>query len=70
MLKRPCTIRFRDTGTEPVGHIDADGRDLNPLDEGFTESRCIGACECVVGGGGRMVGGGAGGGRHLDPLTV
>ena len=25
-----------------VGHIDEDGRDLNPLAEGYTESRCIG----------------------------
>ena len=41
-LLRKCTIRFRDSGNESVGHIDADGRDLNPLAEGYTESRCIG----------------------------
>ena len=43
-VKRPCTNRFRDAGSdEPYGHIDANGRDLNPLAEGYTESRCIGA---------------------------
>ncbi|GFH23370.1 EGF-like domain-containing protein, partial [Haematococcus lacustris] len=47
-LKRPCTNRFRDEGLEAVGHIDEEGRDLDPLADGFTESRCIGICDATI----------------------
>ncbi|KAG1671014.1 hypothetical protein FOA52_014258 [Chlamydomonas sp. UWO 241] len=47
-LKRPCTNIFSHTGETAQGHIDTDGRDLNPLAEGYTESRCIGICDSDV----------------------
>ncbi|KAJ9511447.1 hypothetical protein QJQ45_029894, partial [Haematococcus lacustris] len=47
-LKRPCTNRFRDSGLEVVGHIDEEGMDLDPLADGFTESRCIGICDATI----------------------
>ncbi|KAL6758481.1 exostosin-like glycosyltransferase [Haematococcus lacustris] len=33
---------------EQVGHIDEEGRDLDPLADGFTESRCIGICDATI----------------------
>lgn len=47
--KRPCTNRFRNHGPNVVGHIDENGRDLDWHAEGFTESRCLGVCDDVIG---------------------
>lgn len=48
-LLRPCTNRFRDRGTEPLGWIDAAGRDLDLRAQGYTESRCGGEALFVYG---------------------
>ncbi|KAG2486464.1 hypothetical protein HYH03_014911 [Edaphochlamys debaryana] len=44
-LLRPCTTSFRHSGPTPMGHIDAEGRDLDWTAEGYTESRCTGICD-------------------------
>ncbi|MEW5305094.1 MAG: hypothetical protein WDW36_007657 [Sanguina aurantia] len=47
-LLRPCTHKWRESGNVTMGHIDAEGRDLDIMERGWTASRCSGICDATV----------------------
>ncbi|KAG2493469.1 hypothetical protein HYH03_008286 [Edaphochlamys debaryana] len=49
---RPCAHGHRGAGMpldKPISHIGPDGMDLNPLEQGWTASRCSGFCDAERG---------------------
>ncbi|GAX80494.1 hypothetical protein CEUSTIGMA_g7932.t1 [Chlamydomonas eustigma] len=48
ILLRPCTNRYRVTGNVSIGHVDANGRDLDWETPGWMASRCPGVCDTTT----------------------